>query len=329
MAKSGEIIIPYGDTVPNTPPSGKVSIYPKNDGSINYKTSDGIEHSISTGSGSGGGTTDHSELDNLGYESSGHTGFQPAGDYATNTQLNTTSGVLQNEIDTIFDNVDYIQFDISKTGTTTEGRMTWDSTEVTPVVGIVGGYQLPLFKSIFKRVRNVGDVTMNVGDFVYTDSIQGEIFAKVKLACANSVATSYVLGSIFQKSIEPNQFGIAVEFGYNHGMNTLGLEYNTPLWLSATTSGGYTQTRPDAPNTSVFLGYVLRQSSTDGSIVQRPTVIPRLSMLSDIYSDGSYSDNDTVLWDNDNSRFKIDTISGTHNHDDRYYTKAEIDALLA
>ena len=29
----------------------------------------------------GGGTTDHSQLQNLDYENSGHTGFQPAGDY--------------------------------------------------------------------------------------------------------------------------------------------------------------------------------------------------------------------------------------------------------
>ncbi len=42
---------------------------------------------------------DHDELNNLDYASSGHTGFQPAGDYATSTELATTSGVLSSEID--------------------------------------------------------------------------------------------------------------------------------------------------------------------------------------------------------------------------------------
>lgn len=63
MVKSGEIILPYGDTAPNTPPAGKISIYPKNDGSVNYKTDDGVEHPI--GTVSGGGVTDHSYLTGL------------------------------------------------------------------------------------------------------------------------------------------------------------------------------------------------------------------------------------------------------------------------
>jgi hypothetical protein len=48
---------------------------------------------------SGSIITDHSALSNLDYASSGHTGFQPAGDYATNTALSTTSGTLQSQID--------------------------------------------------------------------------------------------------------------------------------------------------------------------------------------------------------------------------------------
>ena len=49
---------------------------------------------------SGGGITDHSALSNLDYASSGHTGFQPAGDYTTNLQLTTTSGDIVSQIPT-------------------------------------------------------------------------------------------------------------------------------------------------------------------------------------------------------------------------------------
>jgi aerobic-type carbon monoxide dehydrogenase small subunit (CoxS/CutS family) len=48
---------------------------------------------------SGSIITDHSALSNLDYVSSGHTGFQPSGDYATNTALSITSGTLQSQID--------------------------------------------------------------------------------------------------------------------------------------------------------------------------------------------------------------------------------------
>ncbi|MCK4529384.1 hypothetical protein KAW18_18625, partial [candidate division WOR-3 bacterium] len=42
---------------------------------------------------------DHNEMNNLDYASSGHTGFQPSGDYATDSELTSTSGVLQTDID--------------------------------------------------------------------------------------------------------------------------------------------------------------------------------------------------------------------------------------
>jgi len=42
----------------------------------------------------------HSVLNQLDYASAGHIGFQPAGDYATNDDLATTSGTLQDAIDT-------------------------------------------------------------------------------------------------------------------------------------------------------------------------------------------------------------------------------------
>lgn len=47
-----------------------------------------------------GGTTNHSTLSNLDYASSGHTGFQPAGDYATNADLTTASGNIVSQIPT-------------------------------------------------------------------------------------------------------------------------------------------------------------------------------------------------------------------------------------
>lgn len=43
---------------------------------------------------------DHNELNNLDYASAGHTGFQPAGEYATDSELISTSGTLQTDIDT-------------------------------------------------------------------------------------------------------------------------------------------------------------------------------------------------------------------------------------
>lgn len=204
--------------------------------------------------------------------------------------------------------IDNIQFDITPTNTTSvEGKMRWDSTEIVPVLGIAGGYDLPLLKSLFKRVKNDSGGTLNVGDVVYISGSTGSTFAKVKKANANNIATSYVLGMVFQKAINDQQFGIVVEFGYIRNINTLGMAYGTPVWL-ATTDGGFTQTRPDAPNMSVFLGYVIRAHATEGSIALRPTVIPRTTMLSDVYI-SSLTGGDLLQWDGSDLRWENKSLA--------------------
>ncbi|MCK5200307.1 MAG: hypothetical protein KAR21_18245, partial [Spirochaetales bacterium] len=61
-----------------------------------YYTESEIDDIITTISGK---LDDHNELNNLDYASSGHTGFQPAGDYATDSELTSVSGILQINID--------------------------------------------------------------------------------------------------------------------------------------------------------------------------------------------------------------------------------------
>ena len=50
---------------------------------------------------------DHNELNNLDYASAGHTGFQPAGDYVTDTEMTTISGdIIQEVSDNYIDNAE-------------------------------------------------------------------------------------------------------------------------------------------------------------------------------------------------------------------------------
>lgn len=58
------------------------------------------------------GTTDHSALNNLDYASAGHTGFQPAGDYVTDTEMTTISG----DIITYVDDHNWTEADITDLG---------------------------------------------------------------------------------------------------------------------------------------------------------------------------------------------------------------------
>ena len=116
--------------------SGNTILIATTSGSLQTQITDNSTHSAGDGSDhadvaqntadiatvSGSIITDHSELDELDYASAGHTGFQPAGDYATNedltnvsgtvdtntsaittldTKIDTTSGTLQAELDAL------------------------------------------------------------------------------------------------------------------------------------------------------------------------------------------------------------------------------------
>jgi len=63
MVKSGQIILPYGDVLPDSPTSGKISIYPKSDSQLCFKSDSGEEHILTTASGSA--NNDHGQLDGL------------------------------------------------------------------------------------------------------------------------------------------------------------------------------------------------------------------------------------------------------------------------
>jgi len=100
MSTSGQIIIPYGDA-PETPSTGKISIYAKADKTAYLKNDEGNEYPL-TASGSSG-VTDHGALTGLldDDHTQYHTDARGDARYYTQAQVDTISGSLQTEIDNI------------------------------------------------------------------------------------------------------------------------------------------------------------------------------------------------------------------------------------
>lgn len=197
----------------------------------------------------------------------------------------------------------------------TEGRIHWDNDSGTLSVDLPGGnVVLQVGQEQVIRVRNDESFTITNGKLVYVSGSTGNK-PNVKLASCAAYSTSFVLG-MATEDIASHQFGYVTTSGEIHDINTLGMSYGTPVWLS--TSGNYTQTRPSAPNMSIFIGYPIRLSATVGSMNIRPTLVPRLSALSDTYGTPTVDDQ-AFLWNVSNSRFELKTISslaasGTTNY---------------
>lgn len=115
------------------------------------------------------------------------------------------------------------------------------------------------------QVRNQTGTTLTKGTVVYLSGVSGNKPLAVR-AQANSEATSSGTFGVVQNDILTNQNGFVVCAGSLEGFNTSTFAEGAVLWLSPTVAGGFTTTKPQAPNHSVYLGVVTRSHATQGSV---------------------------------------------------------------
>jgi hypothetical protein len=114
-------------------------------------------------------------------------------------------------------------------------------------------------------VRNETGAQLNKGTVVYVTGASSNK-ALVSKAKADSEATSSKTFGILAENIPHNQNGLCVTSGLITKLNTNAYTNGTPIWLSATTAGEFTSTKPTQPNHAVFLGWVTYQHVNQGAI---------------------------------------------------------------
>jgi hypothetical protein len=174
------------------------------------------------------------------------------------------SGLTANTIYT-----DYIDFNTGATVTQSPGRIYWDSGTGTLNVTVgdsgTGLIDLQVGQEEIVRVYNSEATTLLKGEIVYVSGSQGNRPA-VKRAQAQADLYSVTTLGMVDRNISSGDEGYVTTFGIISNLNTLGLTGGTPVWLSPTVPGGYTSTKPQAPEHIVLIGYVVRVSATVGSI---------------------------------------------------------------
>jgi hypothetical protein len=113
--------------------------------------------------------------------------------------------------------------------------------------------------------RNVTGVTIPKGSVIYFNGASGNL-PTITLAQANSEASSSKTAGITAVAIPNNSNGEVVVSGLIDSLDTSSLTVGLALWLSPTIPGGLTNTKPTAPNNTVFIGVVTRSHPTDGTI---------------------------------------------------------------
>jgi hypothetical protein len=114
-------------------------------------------------------------------------------------------------------------------------------------------------------VRNQTGVTIPAKSVVYISGASGNR-PLISLAQASSEMSSSKTFAITKEAILHNGTGYVVTSGELINVPTNMYTEGNLLWLSSSTPGGLTTTKPSAPNHAVFCGYVVRSHPTEGII---------------------------------------------------------------
>jgi hypothetical protein len=189
----------------------------------------------------------------------------------------TTGKLIQNSVVTVSDTgavsgvnsivtPDYITFDTTAAETSATGKLFWDDGDGVLSNGLKGGnVTLQIGTQEYARCFNDSGSTLTKGQAVYISGAQGNRVA-VKLARADVEATSFGTIGLVAETIANGAEGFIIVSGALYKLDTTGFTAGATVYLSPTTAGALTTTKPQAPDQLVVVGWVERVDNIVGSI---------------------------------------------------------------
>jgi hypothetical protein len=157
------------------------------------------------------------------------------------------------------------------------------------------------------QVRNETGATLTKGTVVYINGGAGNKVTVTK-AIATGDATSAQTFGIIITDIPNNQNGYACVLGLLENLNTSTYTEGQQLYLSPTTAGAFTTTKPSAPDHMVYVAIVERVHANQGTILVRISNGFELSELHDV-SALTPSNGDLLVYETATSLWKNKSAS--------------------
>jgi hypothetical protein len=156
-------------------------------------------------------------------------------------------------------------------------------------------------------VRNQSGSTIPAGSIVYISGATGNR-PLITLAQANNDANSAQTIGFVKTSIANNAFGYVIVRGELENIDTSALTEGVQLYLSPTTAGTWTTTKPSAPQHLVYVGIVVRSHPTLGVILVAVQNGYELDELHDV-AIGTLANNDLLAYESSTDLWKNKTFS--------------------
>jgi hypothetical protein len=158
-------------------------------------------------------------------------------------------------------------------------------------------------KRLITEVYNSTGATLTKGTVVYINGGQGNLPTVTK-AQANNDANSAQTYGVVQDDITNNNNGFVVVLGSLTDLDTSAYVVGTQLYLSGTTAGAWTSTKPSAPIHLVYVAIVVRSHPTQGVVEVRIQNGYELEELHDVAisapvnNQGIFYNSSNDLWEN-------------------------------
>lgn len=179
--------------------------------------------------------------------------------------------------------VDSLQWDTTFTGgSTAPGMVAWNDLDGTLEFQLKGGnVTLQIGQEQVLRVKNNTGGTLTQGTVVYISGSDGTNF-NVSKALATSDATSAQTLGVLTEDLNNGGHGYVTTYGLVRTLDTSALTEGQIIYLSGTTAGAWTATKPSSPTHLVYVGYCLRSHATNGVIFVRTQNGYELDELHDV-----------------------------------------------
>lgn len=161
---------------------------------------------------------------------------------------------------------DWVQFNTTPGGVNATGRLRWNDTDGTLDLVMKGGLvtqQIGLEQ--FMAVKHADSNGLTLGNAVYFVGSDGTN-KTVRLARANAEGTSAETLGLIAETVSGGAKAFCCTFGLLSGLNTSTLTEGAIVWLSPTTPGALTTTKPSAPDHLVQVGFCVRSHANQGAI---------------------------------------------------------------
>lgn len=198
-------------------------------------------------------------------------------------------------------------------GSGTQGTMSWNDNEET-VDLVQNGTTTPLNQATELHVKNQTGATIAKGTPVRaagTLGASGRILIAPMIA-DGTIDAKYFLG-VTNEAIANGQDGKVITFGKIRSINTAAYTEGQTLWVSATTAGAFTTTRPVAPNLDLEVAIVINSHVNNGVIFVRSTTGHYLGTAHDV-AISSPNNGDSLVYNGTTERWENQQVSS-----DKFY----------